>query len=74
MALTIFFVLSSNYFLRDENYLPRTMSKGILPNRFSLGPPFSHPHQANGPKRYSDGCDLFADHRLLAIGTVTVTV
>ena len=38
MALIIFFELSSNY-LRDENDLPRTMSKGILPNRFSLCPP-----------------------------------
>ena len=38
MALIIFFELSSKY-LRDENDLPRTMSKGILPNRFSLCPP-----------------------------------
>ena len=73
MALTIFFVLSSNYFLKDENYFPRTKSKGILPNRFSLCPPLSHPPQANGPKRYSDRYDLFADQRLLAIVTVTHT-
>ena len=41
---------------------------------FHFAPPLSHPPQANGPKRYSDGYELFADHRLLGIGTVTVTV